>query len=142
MAAKTATAVKKNRELSEEEILKAPEKDYMNEAQLAFFKKRLLDIRDFTSGIVRCEHRSVCIGRAGRVVKLYISTEEADETAGVLVDTAREVPGPQRLKPARVHNRRCGCITRPKSADELHAQRPADEAVVEAALVDVGRIDD
>jgi DnaK suppressor protein len=46
MAAKTATAVKKNRELSEEEILKAPEKDYMNEAQLAFFKKRLLDIRD------------------------------------------------------------------------------------------------
>jgi DnaK suppressor protein len=47
MAAKTATAVKKPiRELSEEEILKAPEKDYMNEAQLAFFKKRLLDIRD------------------------------------------------------------------------------------------------
>jgi len=46
MAAKTATAVKKTRELSEEEILKAPEKDYMNEAQLAFFKKRLLDIRD------------------------------------------------------------------------------------------------
>ena len=46
MAAKTATAAKKIRELSEEEILKAPEKDYMNEAQLAFFKKRLLDIRD------------------------------------------------------------------------------------------------
>ena len=50
MASKTATAVKKQptqpRELTEEEILKAPEKDYMNEAQLAFFKKRLLDIRD------------------------------------------------------------------------------------------------
>jgi DnaK suppressor protein len=42
MAAKTAVAVKKQpRELSEEEILKAPEKDYMNEAQLAFFRKRL-----------------------------------------------------------------------------------------------------
>jgi DnaK suppressor protein len=47
MAAKTATAAaKKVRELTEEEILKAPEKDYMNEAQLAFFKKRLLDLRD------------------------------------------------------------------------------------------------
>jgi DnaK suppressor protein len=47
MAAKTATvAAKKVRELSEEEILKAPEKDYMNEAQLAFFKKRLVELRD------------------------------------------------------------------------------------------------
>jgi DnaK suppressor protein len=48
MASKTATAVKKQqpRELTEEDILKAPEKDYMNEAQLAFFKKRLMDIRD------------------------------------------------------------------------------------------------
>ena len=49
MAAKTATAaVKKQqpRELTEEEILKAPEKDYMNEAQLAFFKKRLMEVRD------------------------------------------------------------------------------------------------
>src|SRR4030095_5904461 len=47
MAAKTATAVKKPvKELSEEEILKAPEKDYMNEAQLAFFKKRLMEVRD------------------------------------------------------------------------------------------------
>jgi DnaK suppressor protein len=47
MAAKTAVAVKKQpRELTEEDILKAPEKDYMNEAQLAFFKKRLEDIRD------------------------------------------------------------------------------------------------
>ena len=46
MATKTASAVKKVRELTEEEILKAPEKDYMNEAQLAFFKKRLQDIRD------------------------------------------------------------------------------------------------
>src|SRR5512133_3852222 len=47
MAAKTAVAVKKQpRELTEEDILKAPEKDYMNEAQLAFFKKRLLELRD------------------------------------------------------------------------------------------------
>ena len=34
------------RELTEEEILKAPEKDYMNEAQLLFFKKQLLELRD------------------------------------------------------------------------------------------------
>ena len=47
MAAKTATvAAKKVRELSEEELLAAPEKDYMNEAQLAFFKKRLVELRD------------------------------------------------------------------------------------------------
>ena len=46
MAAKTATAVKKVRELTEEEILKAPEKDYMNEAQLTFFKKKLVELRD------------------------------------------------------------------------------------------------
>ena len=46
MAGKTATAVKKVRELTEEEILKAPEKDYMNEAQLAFFKGKLLELRN------------------------------------------------------------------------------------------------
>jgi DnaK suppressor protein len=46
MATKTATAVKKVRELTDEEILKAPEKDYMNDAQLAFFKKKLLELRD------------------------------------------------------------------------------------------------
>ena len=46
MAAKTATAVKKVRELTEEEILKAPEKDYMNEAQLAFVKKKQVELRD------------------------------------------------------------------------------------------------
>ncbi len=39
------TAAKKVRELTEEEILKAPEKNYMNEAQRAFFKKRLLDLK-------------------------------------------------------------------------------------------------
>ena len=32
--------------LTEEDLLKAPEKDYMNEAQLAFFKKKLLELRD------------------------------------------------------------------------------------------------
>ena len=46
MATKTATAVKKIRELSDEEILKAPEKEYMNEAQLAFFKRKLIELRD------------------------------------------------------------------------------------------------
>jgi DnaK suppressor protein len=49
MAAKTATATtaaRKVRELTEEELLTAPEKDYMNEAQLAFFKKRLVELRD------------------------------------------------------------------------------------------------
>ena len=46
MATKTATAVKKVRELTEEEILKAPEKDYMNEPQLAFFRRKLVDLRD------------------------------------------------------------------------------------------------
>ena len=50
MAAKTATATatvaKKVKVLTEEDLLKAPEKDYMNEAQLAFFKQRLLELRD------------------------------------------------------------------------------------------------
>ena len=46
MATKTATAVKKVRELTDEEILKAPEKDYMNEAQLAFFRRKLIELRD------------------------------------------------------------------------------------------------
>ena len=49
MAAKTATATpaaRKVRDLTEEELLAAPEKDYMNEAQLAFFKKRLVELRD------------------------------------------------------------------------------------------------
>ena len=46
MAGKTATAVKKVRELSEEDILKAPDKDYMNEAQLAFFRRKLVELRD------------------------------------------------------------------------------------------------
>jgi DnaK suppressor protein len=45
MVAKTVPATKKIRELTEERILKAPEKDYMNEEQLEFFKKRLLDLR-------------------------------------------------------------------------------------------------
>jgi DnaK suppressor protein len=46
-AAKTAAARKdKARELTEEDLLKAPEKDYMNEAQLAFFRKRLIELRD------------------------------------------------------------------------------------------------
>ncbi len=47
MAAKTAAvAAKKVRELTEEELVKAADKDYMNEAQLTFFKKRLIELRD------------------------------------------------------------------------------------------------
>jgi DnaK suppressor protein len=50
-AAKTVAAkspAKKGKELkdlSEEDLLKAPDKEYMNEAQLAFFKQRLLELR-------------------------------------------------------------------------------------------------
>ncbi|MEP7182144.1 MAG: RNA polymerase-binding protein DksA [Betaproteobacteria bacterium] len=50
MAGKQATAgvtvAKKVKVLTEEDMLKAPEKDYMNEAQLAFFKQRLVELRD------------------------------------------------------------------------------------------------
>jgi DnaK suppressor protein len=50
MAAKQATVnaavTRKTRVLSEEDLLKAPEKDYMNEAQLAFFRQRLTELRD------------------------------------------------------------------------------------------------
>ena len=47
MATKMATksAPKKLKDLSEEDLLKASERDYMNEAQLAFFKQRLLELR-------------------------------------------------------------------------------------------------
>jgi DnaK suppressor protein len=40
-----APAAKKPKPLTEEELLKAPDKDYMNEAQLAFFRARLLELR-------------------------------------------------------------------------------------------------
>ena len=46
VAAKQATVAKKPRVLTEEDLLKAPERDYMNEAQLAFFRQRLNDVRD------------------------------------------------------------------------------------------------
>ncbi|MDR1529205.1 MAG: RNA polymerase-binding protein DksA [Burkholderiales bacterium] len=45
MEAKAASAAREIRELTEEDILQAPEQDYMNEDQLTFFKKRLLDLR-------------------------------------------------------------------------------------------------
>jgi len=49
MATKNAIAAtvakKQPKALSEEALLKAPEKDYMNEAQLAFFKQQLLELR-------------------------------------------------------------------------------------------------
>jgi DnaK suppressor protein len=38
-------AAKKSKQLSESDLIKAPERDYMNENQLAFFKQRLLEIR-------------------------------------------------------------------------------------------------
>jgi len=50
MAAKqatvSATVTKKPKVLTEEDLLKAPDKDYMNEAQLAFFRARLMELRD------------------------------------------------------------------------------------------------
>ena len=45
-AAVGATIAKKTRMLTEEDLLKAPEADYMNDEQLAFFRQRLVDIRD------------------------------------------------------------------------------------------------
>jgi DnaK suppressor protein len=41
-----AAAGKKPKVLGEEDLLNAPEKDYMNEAQLAFFRRRLIELRD------------------------------------------------------------------------------------------------
>ena len=41
----TKTAVKKVKELSDQDLLKAPERDYMNDAQLAYFRQRLLELR-------------------------------------------------------------------------------------------------
>jgi len=38
-------AAKKPKQLTEADLMKAPERDYMNEAQLAFFKQRLIEIR-------------------------------------------------------------------------------------------------
>ena len=38
-------AAKKPKQLTEADLMKAPERDYMNEVQLAFFKQRLLEIR-------------------------------------------------------------------------------------------------
>ncbi len=37
--------VRDSKELTDEDILRAPERDYMNEAQLAFFKQKLLELR-------------------------------------------------------------------------------------------------
>ena len=38
-------AAKKPKQLTEADLMKAPERDYMNDGQLAFFKQRLLEIR-------------------------------------------------------------------------------------------------
>ena len=38
-------AAKKLKQYTEADLIKAPERDYMNEAQLAFFKQRLIEIR-------------------------------------------------------------------------------------------------
>src|ERR1700675_3119520 len=38
-------AAKRPKQVTEADLMKAPERDYMNEAQLAFFKLRLLEIR-------------------------------------------------------------------------------------------------
>jgi len=41
----SAGAAKKPKELTEQELLKQGEKDYMNDAQRAFFRQRLLELR-------------------------------------------------------------------------------------------------
>ena len=41
----TKSVVKKIKELTDQDLLKAPERDYMSEAQLAFFRQRLLELR-------------------------------------------------------------------------------------------------
>jgi DnaK suppressor protein len=45
-SASAPAAPRKVKVLTEEDLLKAPEKDYMNDAQLAFFKARLVELRD------------------------------------------------------------------------------------------------
>jgi DnaK suppressor protein len=45
VAATKPSVMKKVKELTDQDILSAPEKDYMNEAQLAFFRQRLLELR-------------------------------------------------------------------------------------------------
>jgi DnaK suppressor protein len=49
VAAKSVPAkpvvVKKGKELTDQDLLKAPDRDYMNETQLAFFRQRLLELR-------------------------------------------------------------------------------------------------
>ena len=46
MAVKQATIAKKPKVLTEEELLRAPDREYMSEAQLAFFRQRLVDVRE------------------------------------------------------------------------------------------------
>ena len=41
----TKSVVKKVKELTDQDLLKAPEREYMSEAQLAFFRQRLLELR-------------------------------------------------------------------------------------------------
>ena len=41
-----AASARRPKVLTEEDLLKAPERDYMNEARLAFFGQRLNDVRD------------------------------------------------------------------------------------------------
>ena len=41
----TKNVAKKVKDLNEQDLLKASEREYMNEAQLAFFKQRLLELR-------------------------------------------------------------------------------------------------
>ena len=55
-----AVAAKKPKVLTEETLLKAPDKDYMNEAQLAFFRQRLLELRAQLLQQRRRHRRSIC----------------------------------------------------------------------------------
>jgi DnaK suppressor protein len=42
----TKSVAKKVKELTEQDLLNSKDADYMNEAQLAFFRRRLLELRD------------------------------------------------------------------------------------------------
>ena len=44
-SAESAGGAKKSKELTEQDLLKQGEKDYMNEAQRSFFRQRLLELR-------------------------------------------------------------------------------------------------
>jgi DnaK suppressor protein len=66
------SSASKTQQLSEKQILAAPESDYMNPDQLEFFKRRLLELYDST-----CAH----IEEAKQQMSSPISTSDANDNA-------------------------------------------------------------